>query len=59
MFLTFLHAGDVCSSEPLEAGSPPRSGSHFFLRHLPALLHSLWADVRPSALSVILSTTFS
>lgn len=42
-----LLAGDECSSEPLEAGSPTRSGSHVSLCDLPALLHPVRADVRP------------
>lgn len=46
--LSSLLSGDVCSFEPLEAGSPAGPVSDVSLCHLPALLHPLWADVRPS-----------
>ncbi|XP_029924067.1 sodium/potassium/calcium exchanger 3 isoform X2 [Myripristis murdjan] len=42
-----LPHGDERPSEPLEAGPPAGPGPAVSLCHLPALLHPLWADVRP------------
>lgn len=45
---TSVLSGDECPPKPLEAGSAAGFGSAVPLRHLPALLHPLRPDVRPS-----------